>query len=192
MATLLKKYVVLHNQWAGREDALWAHRMLFCKARHLLVEIKHQLEELHLEAYDNSKIYKEKVKQFYDNMILRKEFKMGEKVLLFNSRLKLIACKLHSKWDEPFVITNVFPYDTVEIKNEATDKIFKVNGHQLKSFHDSSMMMEGDVEELSLVKPTLREVVGSPRERGSHEGERQISMMAKDEALQKEVEIETV
>ncbi|RDX87946.1 Retrovirus-related Pol polyprotein from transposon 17.6, partial [Mucuna pruriens] len=64
------------------------------------------LEELHLEAYENSWIYKEKVKQFHDNRILRKEFRVSQKVLLFRSRLKLIAGKIHSKWNEPFVITN--------------------------------------------------------------------------------------
>ncbi|RDY08545.1 hypothetical protein CR513_07217, partial [Mucuna pruriens] len=64
-----------------------------------------ELEELCLEAYENSKIYKEKVNRFHDNMILINEFKMGQKVLLFNSRLKLI---------------------TVQTRDE--DKIFKVNG----------------------------------------------------------------
>ncbi|RDX63621.1 hypothetical protein CR513_57929, partial [Mucuna pruriens] len=47
-----------------------------------------ELEELRLEAYENSRIYKQK--------ILRKEFRVDQKVLLFNSRLKLIAGKLHS------------------------------------------------------------------------------------------------
>ncbi|RDY05448.1 hypothetical protein CR513_10712, partial [Mucuna pruriens] len=47
-------------------------------------------------------------------------------MLLFNSRLKLILGKLRFKWDRPFVITNVFPYGVVEIRNEATDKSFKV------------------------------------------------------------------
>ena len=36
--------------------------------------------------------------------------------------------KLRSKWIDPFVVTNVFPYGTVEIKSESTDKSFKVNG----------------------------------------------------------------
>ncbi|RDX73738.1 hypothetical protein CR513_46604, partial [Mucuna pruriens] len=76
------------------------------------------------------------VKCFHDNMILRKEFKVGQKMLLFNSRLKLIA---------------------VEIRHKAIDKTFKVNGHQLKLFHKCPTMMEGDVEDLSLVKPTLLE-----------------------------------
>ncbi|RDX90309.1 hypothetical protein CR513_27838, partial [Mucuna pruriens] len=91
-------------------------------------------------------------------MILRKEFKVGQKVFLFNSRLKLIVGKLRSKWDGPFIITNIFPYGTVEIRDEPTDKIFKVNGHQLKPFHESPTMMEGDMEDLSLVKPILSEV----------------------------------
>ncbi|RDY11801.1 hypothetical protein CR513_03482, partial [Mucuna pruriens] len=117
-----------------------------------------ELEELRLEAYENSKIYKEKVKRFHDNMTLRKEFKVGQKVLLFNSRLKLIADKLRFKWDGPFVITNVFPYGTIETRDEVTNKIFKVNGHQLKPFYESPTMMEGDVEDLSLVKT----LVGGP------------------------------
>ncbi|RDX85521.1 hypothetical protein CR513_33273, partial [Mucuna pruriens] len=137
------------------------------KACNLPVEIEHHAywvakrcnlafdQELRLETYENYKIYKEKVKCFHDNIILRNEFKVGQKVLLFNPRFKLITGKLHSKWDGAFVITNVFPYGAIEIRNEATDKTFKVNGHQLKLFHECPTMMEGDVEDLSLVKPSL-------------------------------------
>ena len=48
-----------------------------------------ELEEIRNEAYDNSRIYKEKTKDFHDKMILRKNFVIGQKVLLFYSRLKL-------------------------------------------------------------------------------------------------------
>ncbi|RDY01988.1 Retrovirus-related Pol polyprotein from transposon opus, partial [Mucuna pruriens] len=68
------------------------------------------LDELRLEAYENARIYKQKVKQFHDQRILRKDFHIGQKVLLFNARLKLIAGKLRSRWDGPFVITNIFPH----------------------------------------------------------------------------------
>ena len=65
----------------------------------------------------------------------RKKFQIGQKVLLFNSRLKLITGKLRSRWDRPLVITNIFLHDAVEIKNEVIGKVFKVNGQQLKLFH---------------------------------------------------------
>ena len=38
---------------------------------------------------------------------------VGQKVLLYNSRLGLMSGKLRSKWIGPFVVTNVFPYGTV-------------------------------------------------------------------------------
>ncbi|RDY10366.1 hypothetical protein CR513_05119, partial [Mucuna pruriens] len=102
-----------------------------------------ELEELHLEEYENSWIYKQNVKQFHDNQILRKEFQVGQKVLLFNSRLKLIA-------DGPFVITNVFPYGAIELKDKTTNNTFQVNGNQLKIFHEGLVSTVGEMESISL------------------------------------------
>ncbi|RDX82415.1 hypothetical protein CR513_36789, partial [Mucuna pruriens] len=112
-----------------------------------------ELDELCLEAYENSRIYKQKVKQFHDQQILRKEFRVGQKVLLFNSRLNLIASKLHSRWDGPFVITNVFSYDVVELKDEHTNSTFRVNGHQIKLFHEGPIPTAGNLETISLMEP---------------------------------------
>ncbi|RDY13872.1 hypothetical protein CR513_01138, partial [Mucuna pruriens] len=95
-----------------------------------------ELEELHLEAYENSRNYKKKVKQFHDNQILRKEFRVSQKVLLFHSRLKLIA---------------------VELRDEANNRIFKVNRHWIKPFHEGLSLMVGEVESISLIEPTLLE-----------------------------------
>ena len=67
-------------------------------------------------------------------MILQKHFVVGQKVLLFHSRL--IIGKLRSLCVGPFVVTNVFPYDAVEIKSMKTDKVFKVNRHLLKPYYD--------------------------------------------------------
>ncbi|KAK2456730.1 hypothetical protein QL285_004071 [Trifolium repens] len=122
-----------------------------CMERKLQLQ---QLEELRLEAYESSRIYKEKTKHFHDKMIFRKEFSVGQQVLLFNSRLKVMAGKLRSKWIGPFVVTNVFPHGAVEIKSAGTNKVFKVNGQRLKLFHESSMPEEEIVEELSLEKPS--------------------------------------
>jgi hypothetical protein len=48
-------------------------------------------------------------------MITRKEFNVGDKVLLYHSRLKLFPGKLRSHWIAPFVVSNVFSYGAVEI-----------------------------------------------------------------------------
>ncbi|RDX67519.1 Retrovirus-related Pol polyprotein from transposon 17.6, partial [Mucuna pruriens] len=93
------------------EDALWLQ----------------ELDELRLEAYENSRIYKQKVKKFHDQKILRKDFRVDQKVLLFNSRLKLIAGKLRSRWDGPFVITNIFPYGAVQLKDEQSNNTFQLS-----------------------------------------------------------------
>ena len=58
---------------------------------------------------------------------------MGQKVLLFNSRLKLFPGKLKSRWMGPYTITEIFPHGAVEIENDKMDR-FKVNGQRLKIF----------------------------------------------------------
>lgn len=92
-----------------------------------------ELEELRLEAYDNSVIYKGKVKAFQDAKLSRKEFGVGEKVMLFNSKLRLFQGKLNS-WLGPFVVTSVHPHGAIEIQSLSTNKVSKVNGHMLKYF----------------------------------------------------------
>ena len=87
-------------------------------------------------------------------MIAKKDFVVGQKVLLYDSRLRLMSGKLRSKWIGPFVVTNVFPYVTVEIKSESTDKSFKVNGHQLKPFLTNPSLVDVVMEETFLLHPT--------------------------------------
>ena len=48
-----------------------------------------ELDEWHEKAYDNTKIYKERTKRWHDKRINKKEFAPRDKVLLFNSRVKL-------------------------------------------------------------------------------------------------------
>ena len=76
------------------------------------------------------------MKIFHDKMISRKEFKVGQKVLIYHSRLHLFPSKLRSSWIGPFVVTYVFPHGAIEIQSLATSKVFKVNGHRLKPFYE--------------------------------------------------------
>ncbi|KAM1282388.1 hypothetical protein ACFX2H_022762 [Malus domestica] len=75
-----------------------------------------ELDEIRHEAYENASIYKEKTKAFHDKMIRGKTFAIGQKVLLFNSRLRL------------------FP---VQIQSLKTGHEFKVNGHRLKPYYEN-------------------------------------------------------
>nr|GEX94171.1 reverse transcriptase domain-containing protein [Tanacetum cinerariifolium] len=74
-----------------------------------------ELNELCDQAYENSLIYKEKTNRIHDSKIQYRVFKVRDRVLLFNSRLKILSGKLKTHWSGPFTITQVFPYGTVEL-----------------------------------------------------------------------------
>ena len=110
-----------------------------------------KLEEIINESYESSRFYKEKTKTFHDRMILRKEFSVGQKVLLFHSKLKLFPGKLRSCWVGPFIVTNVFPHGAVEIRSPTSDRVLKVNGHRLKPFYEGFSV--NIVEDVALESP---------------------------------------
>ncbi|KAK1431640.1 hypothetical protein QVD17_08144 [Tagetes erecta] len=118
--------------------ALWALKTvnldLTEAARKRFFQI-HELEELREAAYSRSLGIKEKTKVLHDRRLKGgKEFSEGDRVLLYNSRLKLFAGKLKSKWTGPYVVSKVFPYGTIELENPADGSRWKVNGHRLKHY----------------------------------------------------------
>nr|GEX55706.1 reverse transcriptase domain-containing protein [Tanacetum cinerariifolium] len=97
---------------------------------------KHQLNELNEicdQAYENSLIYKKKTKKLYDSKIKNRIFNVGDRVLLFNSHLKIFSGKLKTRWSGPFTIAHVFPYGTIEL-SQPDGPNFKVNGHRVKHY----------------------------------------------------------
>ncbi|GJY99122.1 reverse transcriptase domain-containing protein [Tanacetum coccineum] len=84
-------------------------------------------------AYENSLIYKERTKKLHDSKIKNRIFNVGDRVLLFNSRLKIFSGKLKTRWSGPFTITKVFPYGTIEL-SQPDGPNFKVNGHRVKHY----------------------------------------------------------
>nr|GEY15330.1 RNA-directed DNA polymerase, eukaryota [Tanacetum cinerariifolium] len=91
------------------------------------------LNELRDQAYENSLIYKEKTKKIHDSKIKNRVFNVGDRVLLFNSRLKIFSGKLKTRWIGPFTVAQEFPYGTVELSS-TNGPNFKVNGHRLKHY----------------------------------------------------------
>nr|GEX85381.1 reverse transcriptase domain-containing protein [Tanacetum cinerariifolium] len=108
---------------------------------------KLQLNELRDQAYENYLIYKEKTKKLHYSKIKNRIFNVGDRVLLFNSRLKIFLGNLKTRWSGPFTITKVFPYGTVEL-SQPDGPNFKVKGHRMKHYFG------GDVPQL--VVPDLQ------------------------------------
>nr|GEV10700.1 reverse transcriptase domain-containing protein [Tanacetum cinerariifolium] len=131
------------------------YKLVYRKSCHLPIELEHkaywalkhvnfdlktagdhrklQLNELRDQAYENSLMYKEKTKKLHDSKIKNRIFNVGDRVLLFNSRLKIFSGKFKTRWSGPFTITKFFPYGTVEL-SQPEGPNFKVNGHRVKHY----------------------------------------------------------
>ncbi|KAL1192070.1 hypothetical protein V5N11_029968 [Cardamine amara subsp. amara] len=94
-------------------------------------------------AYENSKIYKERTKAYHDKRIITRNFAPNDRVLLYNSRLKLFPGKLRSRWSGPFAIKEVRPYRAVVLL-DATGTEFVVNGQRLKLYLAESAIAKGE------------------------------------------------
>ena len=67
-------------------------------------------------------------KRIHDKNLRTKKFCKGQKVLLFNSRLKFMPRKVRSHWMGPYEVVTIFPNGTYKIRRSATGDNFKVNG----------------------------------------------------------------
>jgi hypothetical protein len=141
------------------------YQFIYGKACHLSIELEHrdsyaikemnldldatvvkrrvqisELEEMRLKAYENASIYKERIKRWYDKRLEKKEFKEGDKILLYNLRFKTFRKgKLQSKWDEPYVVHSVLSNGAVTIMDVKGDQ-YKVNGQWLKVYYEPDVV----------------------------------------------------
>nr|GEV92953.1 reverse transcriptase domain-containing protein [Tanacetum cinerariifolium] len=140
--------------WSDKlDDALWAFRtayktpigctpykLIYGKACHLPVELE-QKDYWALKHANFTLQTTDDQEKIYDAKIKNRVFNVGDQVLLFNSRLKILFGKLKSRWSRPFTIFQVFPYGTVEL-SQSFGPNFKVNGHRLKHYFGGDIPTE--------------------------------------------------
>nr|GEX14954.1 reverse transcriptase domain-containing protein [Tanacetum cinerariifolium] len=139
--------------WSDKlDDTLWAFRIAFKTpigwtpyklvyekaCDHRKVQLN-ELNKLRDQAYENSLIYKEKTKRLHDSKIKDLVFHVDDRVLLFNSRLKIFSGKLKIRWSGPFTITQLFPYGTIEL-SQTDEPNFKIHESMNVNFDEISEM----------------------------------------------------
>ena len=92
------------------------------------------LDEWRTQAYENAKLFREKVKRWHNKRIQKQEFKVGEYVLLYNSRFIFFAVKHLSKWKGPYIIEEVYRSGAIKINNDEGTNPKVVNGQWIKHY----------------------------------------------------------
>lgn len=79
------------------------------------------------------------------------KFKPGDKVLMFNSRVKLFGHgKLKSKWEGPFNVIDTSSHGAITLRDDSGN-IFKVNGQRLKIFLEPDEILDEEVDVIELI-----------------------------------------
>ncbi|XP_076960135.1 uncharacterized protein LOC143636423 [Bidens hawaiensis] len=124
----------------NNDDAGKARKLALC-----------EIEELRDEAYDCASTYNLKMKKVDDANILLKNFEVGQKVWLYNTRMKLFSGKLKSKWTGPYLVIKVGNHGQYEIEDFDDHVRQVVNGYRLKPYLEMKGIHNMDKESVSFI-----------------------------------------
>jgi hypothetical protein len=100
--------------------------------------------ELKQGGYGNTELCKEQTKKYPDKQLVKKEFYVGQKVLIYNSELRLFPNKLKSRWYGPYDVTKVFSHGAVEAYCKEKNQTFKVHGHRVKPYMEMGVQFRDE------------------------------------------------
>ena len=107
-----------------------------------------ELEELRRDAYESSRIYKEKTKIWHDRHIIRREFRSGQQVLVYDSRFHLFPGKFKCRWYGPCTVKRVYPNGSVLVASQSQGS-YLVNGQRLKHYlHGDPLTVDDEHEDM--------------------------------------------
>ena len=92
-----------------------------------------ELEEIRNYAYQNAKIYKDRIQEYFmTNISFENHLNKGRKCCSTILIFILFPGKWRSRWFGPFIVHKVFDYGAIELLDPKNGEICKVNGHRLK------------------------------------------------------------
>ena len=105
-------------------------------------------------------MFKEKGKRWHDKRIQKREFKVGDHVLLYNSRLRFFAGKFLSKWEGPYIIEEVYRSGAIKINNSEGTNPRVVNGQRIKHYISGTPInVETNIIEIMTPEEYIRETI---------------------------------
>ncbi|EPS64203.1 hypothetical protein M569_10578 [Genlisea aurea] len=125
-----------------------------------------ELDELRMQAYESAGIYKEKTKAIHDAALRKHDLKVGDMVLLFNSRFKLFPGKLKTKWEGPYRITKIYASGAYVISDPVRGEL-KVNKHRLKRYYSEGEELVDRAGTIGLLTHAMKALFHCRRFRGS-------------------------